>query len=249
MFKMSSFWIEHGPDLHGIERQTYSLLDWIGDVGGLLDGLKIVGSFLVAPIAAFSLRSELLSTVFKSAPNYGSVSHLDGQFEKPSYSLIATYLCPCSPKRVRYKKTLLQAEFQFFRQLDVVKFVQRQRMTLLSLMSILRPDQRILVQHVSEMLIKADDEAYVSDLPVDAAKMKAEINLIAMKTKGSKDTTDKRLMHLYWHQNKKGPMSDIQQRPERRPRQRILHRQLWSEFELHNYEMSQPQRQQLDNSF
>ena len=115
-------------------------MDWIGDVGGLIDGLRLIGIFLVAPIAAFSLRVELFSTAFKSMPNYGSVCDLDGQFQQPSYGLIATYLCPCSAKRARYKKTLLKAESQFLSQLDVVKIVQRQRTTLLSLMSILSLD-------------------------------------------------------------------------------------------------------------
>ena len=67
------------------------------------------------------------------------------------------------------------------------------------------------------MLIKAEDEAYVPDLPVDATKVKAEINLIAIKTKGSKDTTDIRLMHLYSHKNKQGPISDLQLRPIQLP--------------------------------
>ena len=44
-----------------IERQTYSILDWLGDVGGLLDGLKIIGSLLIAPIASFTMRVELFN--------------------------------------------------------------------------------------------------------------------------------------------------------------------------------------------
>ena len=39
-----------------IERQTYSLLDWIGDIGGLFDGLNLLISKFIAPIAAFALQ-------------------------------------------------------------------------------------------------------------------------------------------------------------------------------------------------
>ena len=53
-------------------------MDWIGDVGGLIDGMKYFGSFLVAPIAAFSMRVELFSTTFRSMPNYESVHDSDG---------------------------------------------------------------------------------------------------------------------------------------------------------------------------
>ena len=47
-----------------IERQTYSLLEWIGDIGGLFDGLRIVASSIVTPLAAFVLKSKLLSENF-----------------------------------------------------------------------------------------------------------------------------------------------------------------------------------------
>jgi len=35
-----------------IERQTYSALEYLGDLGGLFDALGYLGSALVAPIAA-----------------------------------------------------------------------------------------------------------------------------------------------------------------------------------------------------
>ena len=64
MFKINSFWIEHDASLTTIARHTYSIMDWIGDVGGLLDGLRLVGGVIVAPIAAFSYRVELISAAF-----------------------------------------------------------------------------------------------------------------------------------------------------------------------------------------
>ena len=59
-YKFSSFKITFDKDLQYIERSTYSLLDWLGDVGGLLGILKALGEFLVAPFAAFSLRAKLM---------------------------------------------------------------------------------------------------------------------------------------------------------------------------------------------
>lgn len=46
------------------ERETYSLLEWLGDIGGLLDALRHIGTFVVAPITSFSLSSDLLSSIF-----------------------------------------------------------------------------------------------------------------------------------------------------------------------------------------
>ena len=40
------------------------MLEWFGDVGGLLEALKILGGFIVMPIASFALKSKLLSLIF-----------------------------------------------------------------------------------------------------------------------------------------------------------------------------------------
>jgi len=50
-------------DLKVHKRKTYSLLDWIGDVGGLLDGLYLIGEILVTGYSVSSLESYLASTL------------------------------------------------------------------------------------------------------------------------------------------------------------------------------------------
>ena len=42
-------------DLKIIERSTYSILEWLGDVGGLFDMLCLIGGFLIGPLATYSL--------------------------------------------------------------------------------------------------------------------------------------------------------------------------------------------------
>ena len=49
-------------------RETYSFLEWLGDIGGLLDALVISGSFVLAPISAFALKSHLGSRMFFIKP-------------------------------------------------------------------------------------------------------------------------------------------------------------------------------------
>lgn len=65
-YKFNSFWIELNPSLTTIERQTYSSLDLVGDVGGLVDGLSLICSFLIAPIATYAMKVEILETAFIS---------------------------------------------------------------------------------------------------------------------------------------------------------------------------------------
>ena len=54
-YKFGSIELGVNLDLYNVSRQTYSLLDWLGDVGGLLDILLHMGSALVLPIATFNL--------------------------------------------------------------------------------------------------------------------------------------------------------------------------------------------------
>ena len=49
------------PDSKQIERSTYNALEWLGDLGGLIDALRLIGAFLIAPLSAFKLKGELLS--------------------------------------------------------------------------------------------------------------------------------------------------------------------------------------------
>ena len=46
-------------------RQTYSILDWLGDLGGLIEILHHIGGFLVAPITGFTIRSAMLASFFR----------------------------------------------------------------------------------------------------------------------------------------------------------------------------------------
>ena len=64
VFKFNSYWIILHQEVRTIERQTYSILTWLGDVGGLYDGLRILASSLIAPVAAKMLRQEQLSKIF-----------------------------------------------------------------------------------------------------------------------------------------------------------------------------------------
>ena len=47
-----------------IERKTYSILEWLGDVGGLFDGLRLMFGQLIGPMAMFALKTSLWTGVF-----------------------------------------------------------------------------------------------------------------------------------------------------------------------------------------
>jgi len=63
-YKFISLDLMLGPNMVKHERETYSLLEWLGDVGGLFDALKIIGHWLVVPSASYALKTELVSSIF-----------------------------------------------------------------------------------------------------------------------------------------------------------------------------------------
>ena len=64
-YKFTSVEVNFSQNLKTIYRQTYSMLDWLGDVGGLYDALLLIMQFITLPISTFALRSKLLSSLFR----------------------------------------------------------------------------------------------------------------------------------------------------------------------------------------
>ena len=50
-------------------RQTYSLLDWLGDCGGLFDALYLFLKVILAPVTTFNMRATLLSKLMRGIPS------------------------------------------------------------------------------------------------------------------------------------------------------------------------------------
>ena len=52
-----------------IRRKTDSLLDWLGDWGGLLDSLHFLADILVSPLTAYMMKSNLAMLLVKILPS------------------------------------------------------------------------------------------------------------------------------------------------------------------------------------
>ena len=72
-FMYTSMEIKMSLDLVTWTRQTYSLLDWLGDLGGLFDALWYIAHFIVQPASAFVLKTTLLASFFRlqEKPKFG----------------------------------------------------------------------------------------------------------------------------------------------------------------------------------
>ena len=48
-------------DSNVTERETYNILEFLGDIGGLLDAFYYSLQFILAPLLSFQLKNDLLS--------------------------------------------------------------------------------------------------------------------------------------------------------------------------------------------
>ena len=118
LYKINSFWIEVSSNLRTVERKTYSSLEWLGDVGGLFEGLKNISGFFIAPIASFALRVKLF-TAASSDKNDDDLASSGG-----GGCFSGACLYRCSSKHARYMQMLSSVEMLITRQFDVVNLVR-----------------------------------------------------------------------------------------------------------------------------
>lgn len=65
LYKYTGAEINFSQDTKFINRDTYGLLNILGDLGGVLDALYLLFFALIRPIAKFSLFATILSSVFR----------------------------------------------------------------------------------------------------------------------------------------------------------------------------------------
>ena len=70
MYKFSSLWLELGTEVNIVERASYNLLEFLGDIGGLMDALYILGMVALFPFTNFTRKVELLTKLFRVLPAY-----------------------------------------------------------------------------------------------------------------------------------------------------------------------------------
>lgn len=67
-YRFGSMTIRSSSSTTIINRQTYSLLDWLGDIGGLMDALMYLIQFLLAPYVQHGFKSLILQKFFRLKP-------------------------------------------------------------------------------------------------------------------------------------------------------------------------------------
>ena len=115
-----------------------------------------MGSLLITPIAAFSMKSELLTQHFSRSGTNNRILSEEEDTQIPSQSLLRSLLSCCC-KRTPYRKLLDRAEATIERQLDIVKFVKQQKKLRFATLSTLSLPQLLIVDKLSQLVVKDDD--------------------------------------------------------------------------------------------
>ena len=63
-FKFVGLEIDASLDLNITSRSTYSFLDWLGDVGGLMDALFFFCQIILLPYTTYRQKSFLMARIF-----------------------------------------------------------------------------------------------------------------------------------------------------------------------------------------
>ena len=163
-YKFTSLEIIHSPDYLVTSRQTYSLLDWLGDLGGLLDALRYIGMLFMAPVSSWALRSTLMSKLFlfrasdreekdvksrlatrsddflgrkfdAKAPTF--LRNLSNDFKNLVRIKTINYWKAQFCCRRNYKRMMVKAKSDVNKELDFQKFIYRQRVWTTGLMGLL----------------------------------------------------------------------------------------------------------------
>ena len=70
-YKFASVEIHQENSIYKINRQTYNLLEYLGDIGGLLDAMLFIAQLVLWPVYNFNVSSHLMKRMFrkKSSPD------------------------------------------------------------------------------------------------------------------------------------------------------------------------------------
>ena len=193
-YKVASAYITLSMDQNVTERQTYSFLEWLGDVGGLYDALRLIGLLTITPFGTFARKAMLLSEIFRfteskrfadkrakkgdlatSQQSRSSVVSIKDEKELkrkelqenmqwdfahaayiPRESFFRAYLG--KPRVERYTKMLNKADTAIIKELDLIKFLQRQRLTTFNLLATMNARQSFIADKMATMIIRESSD-------------------------------------------------------------------------------------------
>ena len=172
-YKFCSMHIVLDDSLTTYNRQTYSSLDFLGDLGGLYDALRYLFKALLIPFITFQREQAIMKSLFSQKKpietedeNYFHMQ-LRGERSKRersralktdvvSIEAVKNYRYnPCRKSR-KQKKMQTYYKRQMDKELDLQRFIERQRASMSAILCLLSHSQLLFVNKLSKMVLKDD---------------------------------------------------------------------------------------------
>ena len=156
-FKYASYEFELNLDVMQWSRQTYSVLDFLGDIGGLYDALRIIAAAFVAPLSQFALRVDLMASLFNYSDVHKHTSQIGnetliekGRIERRRFLSVNCIGYFYKRKKQRlYRLQLQEADAKLNGHLDLSHLIQRNEFTKAALRVLLNPTQSKIMKKIS----------------------------------------------------------------------------------------------------
>ena len=147
-----------------ISRQMYSLLDWMGDWGGLIDALFMLAQAVMSPLSLLALKAKLAVAFANTIQVTAGGCSQDGDRKSlDSRSLMSKVLDKC--RRSKKRKLLDRTMTLVKKELDLVKLISLQKMLVLAALSSLSNDQRTLIDSRSHLVVRSESESSADNTP------------------------------------------------------------------------------------
>jgi len=140
-YKITGIEIMFSYDIIDYNRQTYSVLEFLGDLGGLYDALYYLGHFIVAHYATRALDTSILSGIFKKRKavdeTNGEAANIDQRIKidfeqvqtvdkQPQWRSLFTCLTKESRRKAkRWNRQMALGKKKYNREMDLKRFINK----------------------------------------------------------------------------------------------------------------------------
>lgn len=217
-----SFEFNFSADQRIFNRQTYSVLDWMGDMGGLVDAFFLLGQLLIAPISGFALQSQLLSALFRYRDSYINttketqkesffnqyfnagkkqeewlVNNMKQNYQGLSPIKKRNYYSALFCCRTKYKKLMIKSQSSIGKELDLRKFIYRQRLFVTAILGLLSGRQSFFVDKMSQLMIRESSNLEETSSDAELSDWGNDDMHYVKRMFESSNKVDKRFIDMY----------------------------------------------------
>ena len=177
----------------------------MADVGGLNDSLYIIAQVILLPFTSFYNASFLTRTIFRykkkvsGEENYANKTDRESITKAKSLqktvkiahmSWLRFCLCRYSEQRQMHRKALFQAQSKLDKEMDLKKFITRQRLQTTAFLALLTGKQSFFIDKLSQMVIRESFDSQETSSDEELSDWGREDSRYAQKLAKSKDIVD-----------------------------------------------------------